>query len=256
MNNYLFSAAKLRDGKTVAGAALCALIVCFASVAGAASWEIDPVRVALSPQQQTAAIKIKNNSNQATTIQINVLAWSQRKGQDVYSPSTALLVSPPIFTIAPNSEQIIRTALRQPADELNELAYRINLQELPAQPEPGFTGLQVALRIGLPVFIQPQTGRAAPKMLWRIAQMPGNILKVELHNQGTAHVQVADFALYLPGKKRAIVQESGSSYVLAGQTHEWQVKLAAAKKISAAHLRLKAHTDAGSIDTELELDKP
>ena len=31
---------------------------------GAAGWEIDPVRVELSPEQQTAAITLKNSSDQ------------------------------------------------------------------------------------------------------------------------------------------------------------------------------------------------
>jgi fimbrial chaperone protein len=161
-----------------------------------------------------------------------------------------------MVTIAANSEQIIRAALRRPADAKNELTYRINLQELPGQPAPGFTGLQVALRIGLPVFVKPKTGEASPKMLWSVARMPGNTLKVELHNQGNAHVQVSDFALYIPGEDRAIVNQSGSSYVLAGQAHEWLLKTGASEKISGGRLHLKAYTDAGNVDTELALDKP
>ena len=161
-----------------------------------------------------------------------------------------------MVTIAANSEQIIRAALRRPADAANELTYRINLQELPVQPAPGFTGLQVALRIGLPAFVKPKTSKASPKMLWSVARMPGNMLKVELHNQGNAHVQVSDFALYIPGEDRALVNESGSSYVLAGQAHEWLLKTGSSEKVSGERLHLKAYTDAGNVDTELALDKP
>ena len=256
MNDFTFAAADHRYWKTVRNVAVCALTLFVSGVAGAATWEIDPVRVELSPQQQTAAIKIKNNSNQATTIQINVVAWSQSEGKDVYTSSKELLVSPPMVTIAANGEQIIRAALRRPADAANELTYRINLQELPVQPAPGFTGLQVALRIGLPAFVKPKTGKASPKMLWSVARMPGNMLKVELHNQGNAHVQVSDFALYIPGDDRALVNESGSSYVLAGQAHEWLLKTGSSEKVSGERLHLKAYTDAGNVDTELALDKP
>ncbi len=256
MNNSILLTAAHRYWKTVGHAAVCALMLFGSGVAGAATWEIDPVRVELSPQQQTAAIKIKNNSNQTTTIQINVVAWSQSEGKDVYASSKELLVSPPMVTIAANGEQIIRAALRRPADATGELTYRINLQELPVQPAPGFTGLQVALRIGLPVFVKPKTGKASPKMLWSVARMPGNTLRVELKNQGNAHVQVSDFALYIPGEDRAIVNESGSSYVLAGQAHEWLLKTGSSEKVSGGRLHLKAYTDAGNVDTELELGKP
>ena len=145
MNNSIYMTAEHRYLKALRSVAVCALTLFTSGLTNAATWAIDPVRVELSPQQQTAAITIKNNSNLATTIQINVVAWTQSKGKDVYTPSKELLVSPPIITIAANGEQIIRAALRRPADTTNELAYRINLQELPARVAPEFSGLQVAL---------------------------------------------------------------------------------------------------------------
>jgi fimbrial chaperone protein len=137
----------------------------------------------------------------------------------------------------------------------SELTYRINLQELPQHPKPGFTGLQVALHIGLPVFVKPQTGKAMPRGSWVIAQMPDATLKVGLQNQGNEHMQISDFALYVPGKVQAVAQESGSSYVLAGQAREWLLKPNSPDKITADRLQLKANTDAGNVDTELALGK-
>ena len=237
-------------------ATLCALAAFLPQLAGAAAWDIDPVRVELSPEQQTAAITIKNDSDQATSIQIQTVAWSQVGGKDVYTPTRELLVSPPIVTIAPKSEQVIRAALRRQADASGELAYRINLQELPPPPAEGFTGVQVALRIGLPVFVQSQKGDAASKMLWSVVRMSDNQLKVGLRNSGNAHVQVSDFSLYVPGRDQPIVGESGSNYVLAGQTREWLLKTSLTETLAGGRLHLKAFTDAGDIDTELVLDKP
>jgi len=93
-------------------------------------------------------------------------------------------------------------------------------------------------------------------MAWNVVRMPDNSLKVELRNQGNAHVQVTDFALYLPGNNQAIAGESGSSYVMAGQTHEWLLKLASLEKVADGRLHLKASTDAGDVDTELVLGRP
>jgi fimbrial chaperone protein len=242
--------------RTTRHATLCALAVFLPQLAGAAAWDIDPVRVELSPEQQTAAIMIKNDSDQATSIQIQTVAWSQVGGKDVYAPTRELLVSPPIVTIAPKSEQVVRAALRRQADASGELAYRINLQELPPPTAAGFTGVQVALRIGLPVFVQSQKGDAAAKVLWSVARMPDNQLKVVLHNAGNAHVQVSDFSLYVPGRDQPIAGESGSNYVLAGQTREWMLKMTMTETLASGRLHLKAFTDAGDIDTELALDKP
>lgn len=217
---------------------------------------VDPVRIELSPQQQTATVNVRNESDQPTSIQIQAVAWSQVDGKDVYTPTRELLVSPPIVTIPPKSEQVIRAALRRQADTASELTYRIYLQELPPQPAPGFIGLQVALRIGLPVFVKPQNGKAAPKMVWTVSHAPDNSLKVALQNQGNAHVQVSDFALYIPGKDKPIAGESGSSYILAGQVHEWLLKTDLSEKITGGRMRLKAYTDAGNVDTELPLGTP
>jgi len=245
-----------RQQRTVRCIVLCIFALLVPSLAGAAGWEIDPVRVELSPEQKTAAITVRNGSDQPTTIQIQSVAWSQIDGKDVYTPTKELLVSPPIVTIAPKSEQLIRVALRRQADTTNELTYRISLQELPTQPAPGFMGVQVALRISLPVFVQSQKGDAKPKMAWNVSRMPDNKLTVGVQNQGNAHIQISDFALYVPGGDKPITDESGSSYVLAGQAHEWLLKTGSLEKITADHLRLKAYTDADNVDAELVLGKP
>lgn len=237
-------------------AALIALAALAASLAGASDLLVDPTRIDLSPRNQTAAVTATNNSDQPTSIQIHAVAWTQVDGRDVYAPTRDLLVSPPIVTIAPNAEQIVRTALRRQADPTVELAYRIYLQELPPEPTAGFAGLQVALRIGLPVFVQPQDGLAAPDMVWTVARGPDNRLKVGLHNQGKAHVQVLDFALFLPGGDKPIAGESAMSYTLAGQSREWMLKAALPANPTGGRLRLQAYTDAGTIDMEVALQAP
>jgi fimbrial chaperone protein len=248
-----FSALRQRAARR---AALCAMAMLIPSIAFAAQWDVDPVRIELSPQQQTAAIIIRNESDQPTSIQISAVAWSQVDGKDVYMPTRELLVSPPIVTIPPKSDQVIRAALRRDADPAKELTYRINLQELPMQAEPGFTGVQVALRVGLPVFVQPQQGTAAPEMTWNVSSAPDNMFKVGMRNSGNAHVQVSDFSLYAPGSDQALSVAAGSSYVLAGQSGEWLLKQGSAQSSGGDRLRLKAYTDAEAVDTVLVLARP
>ena len=224
-------------------------------LARAAGWEIDPVRIELSQQQQTAALTVKNSSDQATSIQIQAVEWTQQDGKDIYKPTKELLVSPPIFTIAPKSEQIVRIALRREADSQNELTYRISLQELPPKLTPGFMGVKVALRVSLPVFVQSLQGGGAPKMAWNVSQMPGNQLKAVVSNSGNAHVQISDFTFYVPGDVKPLAGESGSSYVLAGQRHEWLLQENSVQKAADNRLRLTAFTDAYNVDAEIVLHK-
>jgi fimbrial chaperone protein len=229
------------------------LIPCLASAAG---WEIDPIRVELSAKQPTTAVTVKNESDQPTTIQIQAVSWSQKNGEDIYRSTSELIVSPPIVTIAAHGEQVLRVGLRHKVNNAVESAYRINLQELPSPPTPEFSGVKVALRIGLPVFVQSKAGKTAPKTAWTAVRQAPGVLKISLNNQGNTHIQVSDFSVYAKGHEAAIASESGTNYVLAGQTHEWLLKTNAAEQINDGRLHLKAYTDAAIIETELVLDQP
>lgn len=255
-DSSISAGAARRPWQATRGATLCAAALLAPALGIAGDWNVDPVRVELSPHQQTAAIIVRNDSDQPSSMQIQAVTWSQFNGKDVYTPTRELLVSPPVVTIPPKSDQVIRVALRRQADPSKELSYRINLQELPAQPAPDFTGVHVALRIGLPVFVQPHMGEAKPKMVWTVARMSDSTLKVGVQNQGNAHVQISDFSLYIPGSERAITGEAGSNYVLAGQSQEWLLKTSPSEKIADGRLRLKAYTDADPVDMELVLGRP
>jgi fimbrial chaperone protein len=220
----------------------------------AASWNVEPIRVELTSEQTTSAITITNDGDQATSIQAQVVAWSQVEGKDIYTPTKELIISPPIFTINPKQEQIVRVALRKQSELTGEITYRINLQELPTQALTNTSAVQVALRVSLPIFIQMQKGIAVPKMVWHVERLNDNTLVVNLRNQGNAHVQITDLALYLPGTELQIANETVSSYVLSGQGHQWQLKMTSPEKLIGKQVRLKAFTDGLNIDTELALD--
>jgi len=217
---------------------------------------VEPVRIELSAQQPTSAITITNEGDQPTSIQVQVVAWTQVEGKDVYTPTKELIISPPIFTIHSKQEQIVRVALRQVSEFQGEATYRINLQELTTVPQGTSSVVQVALRVSIPIFIQMQKGVAVPKMIWHVERSSDSTLIVTLRNHGNAHTQITDLALYLPGKEQPIASDTVSSYVLAGQGRQWFLKLTPTEKINGERLRLKAFTDADKIDTEIALDQP
>jgi P pilus assembly chaperone PapD len=130
------------------------------------------------------------------------------------------------------------------------------MQELPPKQSANFTGVKVALRVTLPIFVQSLNGGAMPKMEWEILRMPEDQLKVTLHNTGNAHVQISDFSLFVPGNGKSIAGESGSSYVLEGQSHDWMLKSNSLDTVTNNRLRFTAFTDANNIDTEIALRKP
>jgi fimbrial chaperone protein len=112
-----------------------------------------------------------------------------------------------------------------------------------------FKGLRVALRVGVPVFVVPDTA-VSPALRWRAVRAADGWLNLAARNEGNAHVQLVDFRL-----ESAAGQELGRqqtpSYVLPGQSREWRFK---ASPPAGAPLRVVGRGDAGEIKVELTVD--
>jgi fimbrial chaperone protein len=231
------------------GVAMCLAI----GAADAGSFQVNPIRVDMTKGATSAAITVRNDGPDAIVVQSSVVGWSQENGQDVYAPTTEALVTPPIMTVPPGGEQIVRVGLRRAADPQRELTYRLYLQEVPPPPKPGFTGLQVALRVGLPVFVAP-VAPGIRRLEWSAQIRPDGALVIAAQNTGNGHVQVTDFELRLPSAGESVAHESSLAYVLAGQRRQWTLSAPADRVKSARELRLKAFTDAGEIDTPVKVE--
>jgi len=245
-------------GQALLGLALCLGV---AQTGAAASLALVPVRLALTAKQPIGALTVRNDGDEATVVQLEVSGWSQADGKDVYTATSEILATPPIFTVAPGGSQLVRVGMRRPADADHELTYRLFLQEVPPPPKPDFKGLQVALRFGVPVFVgavtAPAKGTVAPvaTLRWRARAAAGsNKVTLTATNAGTVHVQVTHFTL-APKDQAAPPQHSSPEYVLVGQYHDWQVELKPAPAIGAS-LHVSAASDAGPVEADVVVEAP
>jgi fimbrial chaperone protein len=232
--------------------AACAVAALSAS-AFAGSFDVNPIRVDLTGQTRTATVTVRNSGDDPVVIQVSIQAWSQNAGKDVLTDTKDVIVSPPIATIPAGQEQIVRVGMRRAPDTQRELSYRMFLQEVPPPPRPGVQGLVVALRIGLPIFVQPRQGAGKAELLWTLDTASADTLKLKVENKGSAHIQISTIELYRRSEKEAIAAFSGLAYVLSGQARDWDLKLRDPAIKRGERLRMKVSTDAGSIDTEIEL---
>lgn len=221
--------------------------------ASAGSFDVNPIRVDLTAQSRNAAVSVRNTGDDPVVVQVTVQAWSQSAGKDVLTDTKDVIVSPPIATIPAGQQQIVRIGMRRAPDAQRELSYRMFLQEVPPPPRPGFQGLVVALRIGLPIFVQPRQGAGKAALVWNLDTGSPDTLKLKVDNQGTAHVQISTIELFRRSEKDAIAEFSGLAYVLPGQARDWDLKLRDPAIKRGERLRMKVSTDAGSIDTEIDL---
>jgi fimbrial chaperone protein len=224
----------------------------------AASLGISPVRVELTVAAPTSALTLRNGGEEPTVVQVRAVAWSQQGGEDVYEPTSEVIVSPPIFTLGGNSAQVVRVGLRRAPDVHRELSYRIYLQEVPGPPQPGMTGLQMALRIGVPVFVKP-VQPATAELTWRIGREADGALRVAATNPGAMHVQLIGIKLLAataaPDAAPLGIHETGG-YLLPGQSREWRIGPQPGPPADTTRLRVQASTDAGELSADVTLDPP
>lgn len=227
--------------RRLVGIALCLLPV----LARAASLDVDPIRVTFSAQHNITVLTLTNSGDDPATVQLELVAWSQDKGEDVYTPTRDLLATPPIFTVPAKAKQVIRIGLRAKPDAQRELCYRLYLQEVPQAGTVHGLGVVMALRIGIPVFVEPLAD-LKPALSWTLKRVSDKQLEVSARNTGNAHVQIKQVSLSGPaGVSLGISQ---AAYILPGMTHTWLVPLS--KPAPTGSFKLSADTDAGMLDAQ------
>ncbi|MEX3959915.1 molecular chaperone [Trinickia sp. EG282A] len=240
----------IRAIRLLARAATGAALVSTCAISHAANFTVTPVRVELSPSQTSSALTVKNEmTDEPVVVELNTVAWSQKDGEDVYTPAPELLATPPIFTLAPGATQVIRIGLRHPSASDRETTYRLYLREVPPPPKPGFAGVQIALEMRLPIFVKPRVA-TAPALQWHVDRQGSGPLALSVTNEGTAHAQVAN--LVLTAGDRPVATYPGFAYVLPGQTRRLVMQPGRdAPSAPGGALRLKAYSDAGDIDSPI-----
>jgi len=219
----------------------------------AGTFSISPVRVDLAAQSPTGVVTIRNREDQPVVVQAETRLWQQTSAGEQLEPTRDVLVTPAVFTIPPQGSQVVRIALRRDVDPRMELSYRLILTEVPQQAAPGFNGLNMALRMSLPVFVAAQAPTES-QVKWSAARSPDGTVAVTALNAGSEHARVLDLMISpQPGNGQWLHQQ-GAYYVLPGQSHSWALE--SDKNNNSAQwrqLRVKGSTEDGDFTTEWSL---
>jgi len=224
--------------------------------AHAGTFSISPLRVELGAAVQTGVLTIRNQEATPVVVQADTRLWEQVDGQEQLSPTRDVLVSPAVFTIPANGSQIVRVALRRAPDAERELSYRLILTEVPQKANPDFTGLSVALRLSLPVFVAP-SAPAQPQLDWKATRSADGRLALAARNSGNAHARVLNFTVAPAAGDGRALEQNTTAYILPGQSRTWTLD----KKYNEAtsntdwqRLRVKGSTEAGDFEVEARLE--
>ncbi len=206
---------------------------------------VAPITMEFAPGKRAIAVEIANPGDEPTSVQLRMFNWRTDEAGDHYEPTQDIGFSPPIFELAPKARQLVRLVLLAPQDGRRERAYRLFVDQL---PKPDVTGVQMPIRMVLPVFIAPQPGArgrsgsaAEPKAS---APPPARGLQWAAQHDGAGHVILTARNL---GERR--IKLLNLNYSEDGQTHPIQPGLAG--YVLSGEMRgwaLPATPKAGSIE--------
>lgn len=210
-----------------------AFLFIFGGAPGAAQAQVavSPVRIDLSDEHNKDVIHITNQEQTTKSFEVELVAWSQSdERREVYTPTDDVLAVPPLFSLGPGEEQIVRIGLMTDAASPVERSYRMFITELapPQEEKIEGAGVNLRLRLGIPVFVAPTALPYATLDYFDSMQIEDQLF-MHLRNAGNTHVKVSEVRYLAPGKDTPDV-ESAVIYILAGQTGYVPVALSDARR--------------------------
>lgn len=173
---------------------------------------VHPLRLGMSDSERVVEMQVRNIRSTDSVLQVRVMQWEQdARGKMVLSPAPELVVSPPAFVLSPDARQLVRIGRRSVAPLPHEHAYRVIIEEVPGDRDRS-AGLQMLMRVRLPLFITPE--KAAPAL-----QFSARADCLWVANQGGRHVRLTELgARSVDGPWRSF-EAAQLSYVLPGAAY-------------------------------------
>lgn len=237
-------------------ACLLASLLCLPLVAAAGSLRVGPTRLDLSAARPVAVLEVQNTGDVSTLAQLDTFAWTQAGGDDLLEPTTDLVTTPLVVSLAPGETRYVRVGLRERGRSSVERSYRLFVREV----VPTFladSGLRFALRVGVPVFALPSSAEARPvamvgpqELSWRWVTDIGGCANVQLNNPWPRHERVLD-AQILSASGEVLWRASEPAYLLAESRRMLRPALCAPSLKEAVTLRLA--TDNGTVNLPVEV---
>jgi fimbrial chaperone protein len=247
--------AGVRAGGRVFLALCLALFLLQGGPAWAASFEVSPVRVALSAVTPSSLLAVRNSGIEPLRFHVTVFAWTQAPAGDmVLAPTDEIVVFPTMFSLKPGETRNLRVGSAAPFAAV-EQTYRVFVEELPPlDVNYSSSAIRVRMRWGIPVFRGPATGSATP-VVDGLSASAGHV-SFAVRNTGTTfffarHVRLVGLA---PDGTTVFSRELPAWYVLAGSLRAYTEELPDGA-CKAARLQVDVELDGGAVHESAPLPK-
>jgi fimbrial chaperone protein len=211
-----------------------------------AATTISPIVIDV-PADGRAIVTVRNDRAREVLYQVTVLRWQVIDGTDRHEATEDFIASPPLFTLAPSTSQIVRIGFRNPARLPVEQSYRLVVAEVPPEassrlPRPDDTSTEAAviefpLQYLLPVFVAPASRGAKPALVWSM-RADGDTVVVRSENLGNRRVVLNMVGLSSPTGTNPVPEYASKQRltVLARSWREWRIAVPVGKVSSPWHI--------------------
>ena len=125
-----------------------------AGSAMAASVRVAPIHLDVASGVTTTTLRVWNTEKTPVRVQVRVFLWTHTAKGDTLTPTTDIVASPPINTLKPGAENLIRLVRTSTTPVGTRESYRVMVDQLPdpASSKPGTVAILV--RHGIPLYFE------------------------------------------------------------------------------------------------------
>lgn len=239
--------------------ALLRVLVClcclFCLPATAGSFKVFPLKLTFDLKSKTALFRVTNTGNEAVTVQMEGVLWSQNEaGEDKYEKTRDIILFPKIVEVQKGEERVVRVAYRGKPVTKQERTYRLFAQELPKKGEAN-SALSFALRFSIPIFITSRNTRPSPKVLG--GDVRNGQARILVANNGSRHLVVSEIELaaYSPRDDLVFKQQAKGWYVLPRSKKAFSISLDEEKCKESSWIEAKLRIGRKKHKTQIKVDR-
>jgi fimbrial chaperone protein len=214
--------------------------------AAAASLQVSPTTVDVVAPGAAATIKLRNEEARPINAQVRVFRWSVVDGKEKLDPTDAVVASPPVVSLSPKTDYVVRIVRTSRLPVAGEESYRLLVDELPDAQRMKSGAVNLLLRYSLPVFFGAPDHRDA-KLTWRVEHKDGQ-LWVMAHNPGDRRMRISGLGLKGANSETISFGEGLNGYVLARATMRWAAPKTVRGFGIGGTVLISAQSDLGRID--------
>lgn len=221
----------------------------FAGQSGAAGLQVTPISLDFGALQRAQGVWLSNTGRTPLRAQLRLKAWKQADGAETLEDTGDLMASPPFVELPPGERQLVRLVRPQPSAPAVETAYRLLVDELPADESTGEAvaspsatprnGLRLLFRYSIPVFVgvsektaeSPLTtdrSAALAAVVGQLAPEPSvapDAMTLTVRNGGRQRVKLSEVVHVDGSGSRTPLAPGLLGYVLPGAAMQWRLRV-------------------------------